>query len=143
MEIIRDNGPQFTSVEFSSFIDIHKIKHHRVTPYWPCANSEVERFNRVLKKAIQTAHAEDKDWKDELYNFLLVCRTTTHCTTGETPSKLLMNRQIRTKLPEVVKYKQKGSVRQTDENRKMKIAFQANKKCRLNQLMKASKLEIQ
>ena len=52
LEITTDNGPQFISKEFSHYLDINNIKHHKVTPYWPSANGEVERFNRVLKKAI-------------------------------------------------------------------------------------------
>ena len=65
LEITTDNGPQFISKEFSHYLDINNIKHHKVTPYWPSANGEVERFNRVLKKAIQTAHTDGKDWKFE------------------------------------------------------------------------------
>ena len=29
-----------------------------VTPYWPSANGEAERFNRTIGKAIQCYHAE-------------------------------------------------------------------------------------
>ena len=53
-----DNGTQFNSEEFKSFLKEHQIEHRRVTPYWPSANGEVERFNRTLGKAVQTAHAE-------------------------------------------------------------------------------------
>ena len=126
LEITTDNGPQFISKEFSHYLVINNIKHHKVTPYWPSANGEVERFNRVLKKAIQTAHTDGRDWKFELYSFLLAYRTTPHCTTGETPAKMLMNRNIRSKLPELTHYKQQTKMRKTDQRRKEIIAEKAN-----------------
>ena len=44
-EIVTDNGPQFISTEFSTCLSSSGIAHRKVTPYWPQANSEVERFN--------------------------------------------------------------------------------------------------
>ena len=43
-----DNGPRFSSVDFSNMCGYFGIKHHLITPYWPRANGEVERFNRNL-----------------------------------------------------------------------------------------------
>jgi hypothetical protein len=129
LEITTDNGPQFIAQEFVDYFKANDIKHHRVIPFWPSANGEVERFNRVLKKAIQTAHIEEKDWKYELYNFLLVYRTTPHCTTGETPAKLLMNRPLRNRLPGIVQNDHgDGEIQNTDTTRKQKIKSQADKR---------------
>ena len=41
-----DNGPQFVSEEFESFLQAHGVEHRRTTPLWPQANGEVERQNR-------------------------------------------------------------------------------------------------
>ena len=98
-EIVTDNGPQFVAEEFDSYLRDHSITHRRVTPYWPQANSEVERFNRTLEKAIRAATTEGKDWKNEINTFLLIYRATPHCTTGKSPAVLLFGREIRTKLP--------------------------------------------
>ncbi|CAB4037087.1 Transposon Tf2-6 poly, partial [Paramuricea clavata] len=97
--IVTDNGPQFVAEEFDLYLREHGITHRRVTPYWPQANSEVERFNRTLEKAIRAANTEGKDWKSELNTFLLNYRATAHCTTGKSPAVLLFGREIRTKLP--------------------------------------------
>ena len=43
-----DNGPQFVSEEFESFLQAHGVAHGRTTPLWPQANCEVERQNRSL-----------------------------------------------------------------------------------------------
>ena len=96
-----DNGGQFTSNEMESFLKINGITHTRNTPLWPQAKGQVERINRVIKKAIQAAINKDHYWKHELDTFLLSYRNTPHCTTGETPSFLLFSRTVRDKLPTV------------------------------------------
>ena len=52
-----------------------------------------------LRKAIQTAHAENKVWQQALYRFLLQYRATPHSTTQFPASELLFNRTVRGKLP--------------------------------------------
>ena len=89
------------SNEMESFLKINGITHTKTTPLWPQANEQVERINRVIKKAIQIAINEGRNWKHELDTFLLTYRNTLHCTTGETPSFLLFSRTVRDKLPTV------------------------------------------
>ena len=84
-----------------SFLKINGITHTRTTPLWPQANGQVERINCVIKKAIQAAINEGRNWKHELDTFLLSYRNTPHCTTSETPSFLLFSRIARDKLPTV------------------------------------------
>jgi transposase InsO family protein len=96
-----DNGPQFVSAEFKSFLDMNCIVHHKSTPIWPQANGEVERQNRSLLKAIRTAQVEQRDWRKELTKFLTAYRTTPHSTTGMAPSAMMFRYDVRTKLPSV------------------------------------------
>lgn len=42
------------------------------------------------------AHAEGKDWRNELDVFLLAYRSTPHCISGRRQAELLVNHQIRT-----------------------------------------------
>ena len=81
--ITADNGKQFTSTEFKEYLSHHGIRLRCVTPYWPAANGEVERFNRTIGKAIQCIHAEGNDWRLHLDEFLLEYRTTPHSITGK------------------------------------------------------------
>ncbi|XP_057312279.1 uncharacterized protein K02A2.6-like [Hydractinia symbiolongicarpus] len=97
-ELVSDNGPQFVSNTFKELMNEFNIHHRRVTPYHPQAKGEVERFNRNLKKVVQTAIAEAKDWRVVMQNFLLNYRNTPHATTGVTPAELF-NRTLRDKLP--------------------------------------------
>jgi transposase InsO family protein len=52
-ELVSDNGSQFVSEEFKSYLEELGIKHTRITPYWARANGLVENFNKVLQCAIQ------------------------------------------------------------------------------------------
>ena len=77
-----DNGPPFNSHEFKTYASITGFRHRRITPLWPQANGETERFMCTVKKSIKAALNKGRSWKQELFKFLLDYRTTPHCTTG-------------------------------------------------------------
>ena len=128
-----DNGPPFSSHEFQSYMAEIGAKHQRITPLWPQANSEAENFMKLLTKTICAARTENKDWRKELFTFLLNYRATPHTTTGYPPSDLLFNRLIRTKLPQVVTVcdeRKDEIVRQKDEQAKTNMKQNSDKKRR-------------
>ncbi|KAI2664029.1 hypothetical protein H4Q32_002146 [Labeo rohita] len=98
VEIVTDNGVQFTSLTFAEFLTRRNIKHVRTSLYFPQANGAVEHMNHVLKDCVQTASLEGKPWKTLVRDFLLHYRTTPHATTVVAPSELLLGRQLRTNL---------------------------------------------
>ena len=116
--------------EFASFASYLGYQHDPVTPLWPEANGGVERFMRVLKKIMQTAHLEGKNWKQELYRALLNYRATPHSTTGISPAEVLFGRKIRTRLPEpeVAVPELDAEIRHNDTERKRKIKDYADDK---------------
>ena len=48
---------------------------------------------------MQSSNLEGRQWQHDLFDFLLLYRSTLHCSTNESPSSLLMKRNIRNKLP--------------------------------------------
>ena len=54
---------------------------------------------RTIEKSVRISHSQGRNWKTELYRFLLDYRTTPHATTVIAPADLLFNRQIRNRLP--------------------------------------------
>ena len=78
----------------------------------------------MLEKHILTAQAEGKDWKLTIPVMLLNYRSTPHRMTGKTPSSLLMNTEIKTKLPSVVRQSNDA----TDVRKKDKAEKERGKK---------------
>ncbi|KAJ8364836.1 hypothetical protein SKAU_G00136670 [Synaphobranchus kaupii] len=97
-ELVSDNGSQFVSQEFDTFLQDRGIVHRKSSVYYPRANGEIERFNRSLKDSLQTALLEGKPWKEFTRDFLHVYRATAHSTTQRSPAELLHGRPMRTKL---------------------------------------------
>ncbi|XP_064475694.1 uncharacterized protein K02A2.6-like [Ornithodoros turicata] len=97
-ELVTDNGPQFVSAEFKKFLQDRGIRQTTVSVYYPQANGQVERFNRVFKDVIQVAKLRNKDVKSAVLEYLTVYRSTPHATTGVSPSVLLHGRAVRTRL---------------------------------------------
>lgn len=98
-QLTTDNATYFTSEEFSDFLRGLAIQHRRVTPLYPSANGEVERFNRSLNKAVNAAAADGKDWRRGLHEWLLGYRNSVHRGTGRAPNDLMFNRAVGDVLP--------------------------------------------
>jgi Sec-independent protein translocase protein TatA len=88
----------------------------------------VEQFNQVLPKHVLTAKASNKDWHATLPTMLRNYRSTPHQITKETPAKLLMNRELRTKIPSITDKKQvdDDKLRKTDRKTKEKYKQHAD-----------------
>ena len=113
-----DNGPPFNGEEYTRYLKALGINPKFSTPYWPQGNAEVERFMQPLGKAIKTAHAQGKPWKQELNRFLLQYRTAPHTTTKTPPAELLFNRTVKGKLPVLRKQNVVNKHKQAQENEK-------------------------
>lgn len=97
-QVVSDNGPQFSSAEFSQFCKVNGVKHIRVSPYHPASNGLAERFVQTFKKAMKRGVKDGVPFELHLASFLLSYRTTAHGTTDAPPCMLLMGRSLRTRL---------------------------------------------
>ena len=86
LQLVSDNGPQFSSAEFKDFLIHNGIKHLCSAPYHPATSGLAERFIQSLKKALLAAKQDCSSLSQRLSNFLLMYRTTPHATTREAPS---------------------------------------------------------
>ena len=98
-ELVSDNGPQFTSAEFSEFCKVNGIRHIRTSPYHPASNGQAERSVQTIKSGLNKI--QEGSLETKLYRFLLMYNITPHATTGESPSMILMKRQLRTRLDQL------------------------------------------
>ena len=107
-------APPYDSDRWRTYAKETGFETDLCTPYHPQANGMAEKFMASIVKLTHAAIAERKDPKEEISKFLLNYRNTPHSTTGETPSKLMMNRIIRTKLPSL------HQMPNTEEHRRVK-----------------------
>ena len=97
-----DDSPNLVANEIDDYLKEMGLEHRHTTSLWPKANGEVEGQNRTPLKAIRAAHAEGKNWREELNKFLLPYRSTPYSTTGKTPAELLFRRVLNSKMPELM-----------------------------------------
>ena len=97
-QLVSDNGPQFVSEEFESFLHRNGVKHIRSSPYHPASNGAAERLVQTVKQALEAGHQEGVSMEHTLTTFLLRYRVTPHATTGVPPSVLMISRSLRTRL---------------------------------------------
>ena len=95
-QLVSDNGPQFTSQEFSDFTKANGIKHTLVAPYHPRSNGQAERFVQTFKQFLKAEGSNSI--KQSLAPFLFSYRTTPNSMTGQTPAELFLNRRLRMRL---------------------------------------------
>lgn len=96
-----ENGSNLALEEMEKYLEEMDIVHHHTTSFWPRADSEVERENRSLLKAMRLFQAEGKNWHAELNRFSLAYQSTNQTPTGVSPAELFFRKKLTTKLPEL------------------------------------------
>ena len=94
---VSDNGSCFTTDEFERFMKKNSILHIKSAPYHPVRNGCVERLVRTFKNTFRKVEVSGS-LNEKLNTFLFAYRITPQSTTGISPTKLLMNRKLNSKL---------------------------------------------
>ncbi|XP_033109310.1 uncharacterized protein K02A2.6-like [Anneissia japonica] len=123
-----DNGSPFNSRDFQLFANDLGFKRRKITPYWPRANGEAERFMKTIKKVIKASIAAGKNWKQEMFRFLRNYSASPHSSTNVPPATALFSRPLHIKLPGVVTTPEDTEMRTKDEIAKEKMKMQADSK---------------
>ena len=105
--IISDNGPQFSSDAFGLFATDYDFVHVTNSPKYPRANGVVERAVRPVTALLRKNEGP--------YPALLAYRSA-RLQNGLSPSRLLIGRRLRTKVPAVPSVL-KRNVQDTDRER--------------------------
>ncbi len=89
--LISDNGPQFASAEFASFVADYDFIHITSSPYFNQSNGEAERAVKTIKTLLKK--------NPDPYRALLTYRVTP-LLHGPLPTEMLMGRRLRSPLPQ-------------------------------------------
>ena len=94
--IVTDNGRNFTSGEFNTFLSRNGIKHLLSSPYHPSSNGLAERAVQSFKQSM--LKVKEGSVLDKVSQVLFYSHITPHSTTGQTPAELLQNRQLKSRM---------------------------------------------
>ena len=124
-----DNGPQYSSQEFSSFAKEYQFEHMTSSPHYPQANGLAERAVWTIKGLLQKS--------TDPYLALLVNRSTPLPWYGFSPVQLLMGRNMRSTIPQVPQcfepewsYLPEFHVKDALEKHKQKVNFDLRHRAR-------------
>lgn len=93
--LITDNGSQYTSRVFRTYLEQIGVHHQMTAPYTPQENP-TERINRTLKTMIaQVIENRHNQWDDKLPEISLAINTSISDTTKYTPAHLTQGREPR------------------------------------------------
>ena len=99
-EMVSDNGPQLASEEFTQFLKQNVFRSSRVPLYHRASNGaagrSVQTAKAVLTKQVLNGKANTLSLKHRLVaNFLILNSSTPQIVTGQSPTELCLERQIR------------------------------------------------
>jgi len=128
-----DNGPPFDSTELRRFAKNEGFILKHVTPIWPRANGEVERFNKTMKAAVQKGIMEGNTIQEAAQVFLRSYRATPHATTEVSPFEAMYNRKMSVGLPMQTKPSQAINRELVESKQKVMIERSGGKDHQLNE----------
>ena len=95
LEIHTDQGSNFDSSLFREVCKLLQITKTRTTPYRPCSNGIIERFNKTLGSMIKSFVRDNPDEWDKYIDLLMAAyRSTVHPSTGFTPNRMMLGREV-------------------------------------------------
>ena len=91
-EPVSDNAPQFTSVEFQTFLWKNGVKQILVPPYHPASNGAAEKpvqsVKQMLLKNFLDAEKPNINLQHKLADWLFRYRNTPHMITNRSSSQI-------------------------------------------------------
>ena len=118
-EIFSDGDPIYTSVEFKQFCKAYGIDHTFSSAKYPQSNGMIENSVKHVKNLLRRC----KHSHDDLYLALLDYRNTPLSSNVGSPAQLLLNRNLRTRMPCVSEFL---NTKADTDNRELLFKKQSN-----------------
>ena len=102
--LVSDNGPQFTSKDFTDKMEKWGVKHILTPPYHPASNGLAEKAVGIVKDKLKKMDAPGSPLELHIYLqiVLLRYRSTAHTSTEQTPYELIMNAPVPVMFPQLM-----------------------------------------
>ena len=95
LQIHTDQGKNFNENVMKALCDLYCISKTRTTPYQPCLNGQVERYNHLLLQLIHCyQRAQEKTWDRDLQLLAWAIRGMTNCSTGFSANMLMLGMEV-------------------------------------------------
>lgn len=95
LEVHTDQGRNFEAELFKEMCRLLGSHKTRTSPYRPCSNGSVERFNSTLLKMITAYVSQNQnDWDQHLPLLTAAYRSSEQRTTQFTPNQLMLGREV-------------------------------------------------
>lgn len=98
IHLVTDNGTSFTSHDFQTYCKKRGINHTFTPPHHPATNGAAERFVETFKSNITKIVESGKSLNYAISIFLSDYRSTPHKSTGVSPARLMLGREVRSRL---------------------------------------------
>lgn len=112
--IVSDNDVKICSAEFSKFCSMNGIKYITSPIYHPASNGQAENSVKTAKKMLKCIltrpNLTNDQIQEQLLGFLFENRNTEHCVTGISPARLMLGRELRSRLDMILPTDKKESI---------------------------------
>src|SRR6218665_3272098 len=95
LQILTDQGPCFEAALFKDLCRLLGVTKIRTSAYKASTNGLLERFHRTLNSMLAKFISEtQKNWDQQLPLIMSAYRASQHSSTGYTPNRLFLNREV-------------------------------------------------
>ena len=95
LQVHSDQGRNFDGKLFQAVCDLLQITKTRTTPYRPCSNGQVERYNRLILQTIRCClRGCQNTWDEDLPLLASAVRSMVNRQTGYTANMLMLGREV-------------------------------------------------
>ena len=95
IQIHTDQGTNFVGNLFTDLCKLLEIVKTRTTPYRPCSNGQVERYNRTILQTVRCyLKGKQSKWDANLQQLAGAMRSTENRQTGYTANMMMLGREV-------------------------------------------------
>ena len=95
LQLVTDNGPQYSSAEFHGFMTTYGVEHMTTSSMYPQSDESAERMVHTVENILKKCEED----KEDPYLVLLSYRATPLDNQLKSPAELLTGRNFKTRLP--------------------------------------------